>query len=278
MRIHFLLQRREPPSEIVTDVSKVLADRGFDVNSIIAEEALSRLDSRDLPHDLCLLKSYSELGLSMAGVLETRGAVLVNSFAGCYAARNKLLAAQLLCQGGIPAPRSWTTGDLELLRGLVREFPLIIKSYMGWRGEGVHVVSDECDLARLPSFSGPVIVQEYLAGDGEDLRVYVAGEQMFAVKKAFSPTSFCRPGRPVELTAHVREIALRCGRLFGLGIYGLDLIETVDGPKVVDVNYFPGFKGVANPAAAVADHIAAVACGDAASPRPVSQLATEVLR
>lgn len=278
MRIHFLLQRRKTPSHIVIAVSRILRARGYQISSVIAEDTLLRVDEGEPSEGLYLLKSYSELGLSMAGVLEASGALLVNSFAGCYAARNKLLAAQVLSQGYIPAPRSWTTADFGQLRQLVRECPLIVKSYMGWRGEGVHVLHNERDLARLPAFTAPVIVQEYLRGDGEDLRLYVAGERVFGVKKAFSPTSYSKPGRQVEVTPMVRDIALCCGRLFGLGIYGVDLIETADGPKVVDVNYFPGFKGVAGAAEVVADYIESLAHGDTLPAQPAMQLAGGMLR
>jgi glutathione synthase/RimK-type ligase-like ATP-grasp enzyme len=59
----------------------------------------------------------------------------------------------------------------------------------------------------------------------------------------------------VPVTPQVREIALRCGEAMGLSLYGLDVIESPDGPVVVDVNYFPGYKGVPGAAAAIADHI-----------------------
>ena len=58
------------------------------------------------------------------------------------------------------------------------------------------------------------------------------------------------------MSEEVRDIALRCGAAFGLGLYGLDLIETPRGPFVVDVNYFPGYKGLPDAAEAVADHVA----------------------
>jgi ribosomal protein S6--L-glutamate ligase len=60
----------------------------------------------------------------------------------------------------------------------------------------------------------------------------------------------------------VRDIALRCGRAFGLGLFGLDLIEGVDGPVVVDLNYFPGYKGVPDPAPMIAEYIVAYAAGE----------------
>ena len=79
--------------------------------------------------------------------------------------------------------------------------------------------------------------------------------------KPFSETSFTQPGRPCPVSEEVREIALRCGRVFGLGLFGLDLIEGPDGPVVVDVNYFPGYKGVPEAAPLIADYITDYARG-----------------
>ena len=53
----------------------------------------------------------------------------------------------------------------------------------------------------------------------------------------------------------MRAIALRCGQVCGLGLYGLDVVESQCGPVVVDVNYFPGYKGVPDVAPRIADYI-----------------------
>ena len=53
----------------------------------------------------------------------------------------------------------------------------------------------------------------------------------------------------------------RCGQAFGLGLYGLDLIETADGVRVVDLNFFPGYKGVPDAAPRIADYIEGHASG-----------------
>ena len=59
----------------------------------------------------------------------------------------------------------------------------------------------------------------------------------------------------------MREIARACGAAFGLGLFGLDIIETAEGPFVVDVNYFPGYKGIPGAAEVVADFIERCAYG-----------------
>ena len=261
MRLRFLLARRVPdgPSRIVIEAAARLLRCGFEVSTIVAEEALQRSDRIAQQADVWLLKSYTPMSLSLAGALHAAGARLINPFPACAAVRNKIIAAQVLEAAGVPVPRTWVTGDLSLLAPMVRTTPLVVKPYLGWRGEGVHIVRSEAELLALPPPQEPVVVQQFVPGPGEDLRVYVAGERVFATRKPFSPASFCVPGRQVAVRDEVRAIALRCGEAFGLGLYGLDLIEADDGPRVVDVNYFPGYKGVAEAPEAVADYIASAA-------------------
>lgn len=253
----FLQARRTPdvPSQIILDVTGLLRHRGHHVVSSIPEEELLGLHETPAAYDLYLLKSYTELSLSVAGALSARGARLINPFQGCLSARNKIVCYQVLKEAGIPVPDSWITGDPEMLKPLLQRGPIIVKPHMGWRGEGIRIIRQPAEIDSLPRFTSPPLVQEYIENDGEDLRLYVAGEEVFGIRKRFSSTSFARDGEPVAVSPELRRIALSCGRAFGLKLYGLDIIEGVDGPKVVDVNYFPGYKGVPGAARAVADCI-----------------------
>jgi ribosomal protein S6--L-glutamate ligase len=260
MRLRFLLARRsDGPSEIVVEASERLRKRGFEISSVIAEESVQRPERVGTEADLWLLKSYTPLSLSLAGALHAAGACVLNPYPSCLAARDKIVAAQVLASAGIPSARSWVTGDLRLLAPVARQMSLVIKPHMGWRGEGVRIVHGEAELLSVPPPREPVLVQEFIPGPGQDLRVYVAGDRVFATRKPFSASSFSVPGQPAEVTAEVRRIAVRCGSAFGLRLFGLDLIESPDGPRVIDVNYFPGYKGAAGAGEAVADCIATFA-------------------
>jgi len=161
----------------------------------------------------------------------------------------------------VPTPRSWVTGDYRLLEELVRDTPLVLKPYRGHRGAGIHVVHDRAQLAAVARSDDPMIVQEHLPGTGEDVKVYVVGQQVFAVRKEFSADSFAVPGRPSSVDGELRRIALKCGEALGLGLYGLDVIESPRGPVVVDLNYFPGYKGVPDVAPLIAEYIEDYALG-----------------
>jgi ribosomal protein S6--L-glutamate ligase len=255
--VYFMLVRRVPavPSPVLVEVSDRLRKRGFEVSDGIAEDMVLRPDHLHPVHDLYILKSHTQLSISLAGILHAQGARLLNPYLSCLATQDKIVAAQRLQAVGVPVPRAWVTGDLTMLAPVVEEQPLIVKPYHGHRGAGIHLVSTPAELAAVRAPEQPVLVQEYIPGRGEDLKVYVVGDEVFAVRKPFSPTSFTRPGQPVPVSADVRDIALRCGQAFGLGLYGLDLIESASGPVVVDLNYFPGYKGVPNIAPLIAEYI-----------------------
>ncbi|MFN2485913.1 MAG: RimK family alpha-L-glutamate ligase [Acidimicrobiia bacterium] len=257
MRLFFMLVRRIPPapSPMLVEVFELLSRRGFRIASAVAEERVVQPERLAVEHDLFVLKSHTELSLSLASVFDTLGARILNPYRSCATTQDKIVAARRLNAAGVSVPRSWVTGELELLSELLGEISLIAKPHRGHRGSGIAVIRTKAELRSLATTDTPFLIQEYIEGEGEDLKVYVVGEQVFAVRKPFSATSFSKPGRSVSVTADVKEIALAAGRVLGLGLYGLDLVESSQGPVVVDVNYFPGFKGVPDVAPLIADYI-----------------------
>ncbi len=259
MRLLFLVARRVPPvpSPILVEAAELLTGWGHEVEMVIAEEAVWRPDRLAVEADMVVLKSHTELSLSLAATLHARGVPMLNPYPQCAALQDKLVAAARLSAAGVPVPESWTTGDPVLLAEHIHsdQWPLIVKPHRGHRGAGVQIVQTPGELAALGPFEEPVIVQRHVPGPGQDLKVYVVGELVFAVRKAFGPDSFTRPGVPVPVDPEVEKISLRCGEAFGLGLYGLDVIESPDGPVVVDLNYFPGYKGVPGPAPHIAAYI-----------------------
>lgn len=264
VHLHFILVRRVPPvpSPVLVEVTARLEQRGFTVSGVIPEELLTRVDELRSEHDLVLLKSHTDLALSLGGLLHGEGVRLLNPYVSCLVTQDKVTSFRRLAAAGVPVPRTWVTADLTLLGELLEHQALVVKPVRGHRGAGVTVLRGPWDLPVLARSTGlPLVVQEQVPGPSEDLKVYVIGQQVFAVRKPFSPESFTLPGRPVAVNEAVRSVALGCGEALGLGLYGLDVIESDGGPVVVDVNYFPGYKGVPGVAAPMAAYIEAYALG-----------------
>jgi ribosomal protein S6--L-glutamate ligase len=272
MRIYFMLAFRRlgrAPNPVLVEVFERLKRGGFRVEVGFAEDLFLEAAGLAPEHDLYVLKSHSKLWLSLAGILHRQGARLLNAYPACAATLNKIVALWRMRAAGLPAPRSWVTGDLAHLRALAAERPLILKPYDGMRANGVSVVKAPADLGALPAPDRPVLVQEYLPGNGEDLKVYVIGTEVFAVRKPSALAGSRGVGRPCPVSSEVRDIALRCGRLFGLGLYGVDLLEGPAGPVVVDLNYFPSYTGVEDAAPRIAAYIAEYARGPYRELEPV---------
>lgn len=260
MKVYFMLafsRNARDPNPVLVELFETLRRLHWEVEIGVASELI--LDSAHLTThaDLYVLKSHSPLWLSLAGTVHNQGGRLLNPYLPCLLAHNKIVAARRLEAANIPTPRSWVTGDLRLLRAISDERPVVLKPYVGGRGVGVALVRNSEDLLAVPAPQEPVLVQEYVAGD--ELKVYVIGEEVFGVRKIHTSAGPLRVPSPVSDS--VRAIALRCGSIFGLTLYGLDVIEGLHAPVVIDLNYFPSYKGVPHAAALLANCI--VACATA---------------
>jgi ribosomal protein S6--L-glutamate ligase len=163
--------------------------------------------------------------------------------------------AQRMEEADLPWPhtRSFTTLDALLKHQDVLStlsFPLIIKSYYSHRGDLVGKIDTLEELHALASqwSQEPIVLQDYAAGDGWDIKLWVIDKHIFAARRR-TPLEPNAPKEDIPLTAEElpkdwAAITLEIGRLFDLRLYGVDLLMTAHGPIIVDVNSFPGFRGV----------------------------------
>jgi ribosomal protein S6--L-glutamate ligase len=100
------------------------------------------------------------------------------------------------------------------------------------------------------------LAQRYVENPGYDIKLYVVGKDVYSVakKSPLHPDVQVQEQR-IPLTGEWRTLALRAGRIFGLDIYGLDVVETSHGPVVVDINDFPSFGHVPGAVSEVATYI-----------------------
>ncbi len=254
MKIYFMLAFTRStlnPNPVLVELFEHLRQQGCEVELGVADELVMDPAQFTPNSDLYILKSHSPMWLSLAGVLHSQGARILNPYLSCLSAHNKIVAERRLEAAGIPTPQSWVTGNLNLLQSISEERALIVKPYIGGRGVGVTLARDPMELAAIPTPDQPVLVQEFIPGD--EIKVAVIGDKVSAVRKIETAAGTVRV--PCLVSTQVQEIARRCGQIFGLGLYGLDVIEGPSGPVVIDLNYFPSYKGVPNAAALLADYI-----------------------
>lgn len=253
-RILLWMARRPYPRPVVDEMLATLARAAVDVDQDFGERA--RLLDGPLPYDLCVLKAHSEVSLSAAAAAEAAGNTVVNRLAAVRVVRDKVEAIAHLRRADLPVPATWLAADQRQAVDELPILPAIIKPAGGDLGRDVHRVTSAAEAQALrarPPF-GPVLVQELVPSDGGDLKVYGIGERLYAVRKEHG-ASPGEAGVPVPLPAEAAELARRCGELFGLELYGVDLLDSGNGFVIVDVNHFPGFKGVVDAGRLLAGHL-----------------------
>jgi ribosomal protein S6--L-glutamate ligase len=261
VRIGFLLPGYSGESKSnMPGTMRALSDRGAIVDVIHPSPRVIDLSTLRVEHDLYVLKKISDFTLSIAGALHAQGATIVNPYPVTVALRDKIISCRILQSAGVPTPATYVVSHADRLAPLLDEGPLVVKPYQGACGFDVRVVRNLTDLADVRSGKDPVLAQRYHAPEGRDRKIYSIGGRLFGVKKIFPAlTEAEKHGEPFTPTPELCEIALRCGRAFGIDLYGVDIIESEGQPYVVDVSSIPGFKGVPDAPAHLAAYFHAAA-------------------
>jgi ribosomal protein S6--L-glutamate ligase len=257
MRIGLILVRHpvERESPIMPEVARLLSERGIDVDGLYPDEGAADLGRLRVEHDLYVLKSGTETALSLAGALHASGATILNPYPVAAACRDKVVTTQLLRAAGVPLPDSYVAARPEQLEPLLEEGPAVVKPSRGSQGRGVRVVRTAAELAEVEAGGSPLLAQRYKEPKGRDRKLYRIGEQVFGVKRTWPARTYeDKLGEPFPVSEELREIVWRCGTALGIDLYGVDVIES-DRPYVVDMSSFPGFKGVPDAAALLAEYI-----------------------
>jgi len=246
LRIGFLLPHYSHPwHHHMPVVMRALSEWGVVAEVIPLPERPVDLSTVRAEHDLYVLKKTSGLALSLAGALHAQGAAIVNPYPVTVALRDRVITSRIWQSAGVPTPSTYVVSHSELLGPLLDGGPLVIKPCQGSGGFGVRVVRSLPDLASAHAGKEPVFAQRYHPPEGRDRKIYSIGGRLFGVKKIFPPkTEEEKHGQPFTPTSELREIALRCGRAFGIDLYGVDIVESEGQPYVVDMCSIPGFKGV----------------------------------
>lgn len=166
---------------LVVETTGLLAERGVEGVVRYPTEELVRLDHLRSEADLYLLRSNTELALSLATALEGVGARVVNTVAATMQAENKAVATAMLREAGFPQPRLLLAGKPDQLEAECAEEPLVLKPFRGHDPATLDV--------SFESSPELVFAQRDLPADGPALKVSVIGDEVFGVRTVGLPGS-----------------------------------------------------------------------------------------
>jgi len=245
MNVGLITVRKDTTSPVVTEFVAALGRDGVPVDLVYPEDHARDVADVFPEYDLYVLKSSTRLAMVYAGLLHQAGARIVNPVPAVAVMKDKFAATGALLPAGVPLPRTWMADSPSQLRDALAEGPLVVKPYFGSQGRGVHIVHTQAELDAIPDDFGITFAQSYHASDGRDHKIYRIGDDVFGVRRVWPAKTYAdKLGEPFEVDGDLRTITMRCGDAFGVDLYGLDIIMSGETPWVVDINSFPGFKGV----------------------------------
>lgn len=260
MTIHvgFLLGRAPGPASIMADILEAVRAQGAEATLHLMPGDLS-IPAELFGAEVVALRGLDLAALELASALEHAGVRCCNTVSSTRAARDKRTAHRALSSAGLPVPRTFFAGSWQEVADGVGKRAAVVKAVDGSRGSGVFTTTGHGAQEMAP-FPPPYLVQERIDHDGFDRKLYVVGDEVAGILRRWPPTSLKEKlGVRFVPALHLRNLALAAARALGLEVCGVDVVEGASGPAIVDINAFPGFKGVPRAGTCIADHLLQVA-------------------
>jgi ribosomal protein S6--L-glutamate ligase len=203
--------------------------------------------------------SITDYGLAVLEAFHRGGVACVNSPPAIARSRDKLRALERLAAHDVGIPRTAIARDPAAIRAAIDAVggtPVIIKLLQGTQGVGVMIADSaqavESTLDTLWGLGQNIILQEFIAESrGRDLRALVVGGEVVGAMRRTARAGEFRSnlhrggaGQAVALDESYQRAAIAAARIIGLEVAGVDILESSDGPRVIEVNSSPGLRGI----------------------------------
>jgi ribosomal protein S6--L-glutamate ligase len=173
--------------------------------------------------------------------------------------RDKLRSLQILARAGLGMPKTAFASepkDIDNIINVIGGAPCVIKLLEGTQGIGVILAENhkaaKSVIEAFLKLDAAMLVQEFIKeAKGADIRVFVVdGQIVGAMKRQAKEGEFRsnlhRGGTAtlIKLSPEERATALKAVKKLGLGIAGVDMLQSERGPLIMEVNSSPGLEGI----------------------------------
>lgn len=203
--------------------------------------------------------SYTFYGTAVVRQFEMADVFTLNSSDGISRSRDKLRSMQILSRSGVGLPTTSFAHSIQDVNGLldvVGGTPVVVKLLEGTQGLGVVLAETkkaaESVIGAFRQLDANILVQQYIKeAGGADIRAFVVGGKVVAaMRRQGAPGEFRsnlhRGGtaEAIKLSPSERSTAVRAAKALGLNVAGVDLLQSEEGPMVLEVNSSPGLEGI----------------------------------
>jgi ribosomal protein S6--L-glutamate ligase len=203
--------------------------------------------------------SITFYGLAVVRQCEMMGIYCLNESQAIARSRDKLRCLQILSRHDIGMPPTVYTRQADHVPECIEHVegpPVVVKLLEGAQGIGV-VLAETTRAASsvIEAFHGldqNILIQKFIEeAKGSDIRALVVGRKVVAAMRRQAVAGEFRSNihrggtaRKFRLPAEYRKTALAAARVLGLRFAGVDMIESSEGPMVMEVNSSPGLEAI----------------------------------
>lgn len=203
--------------------------------------------------------SITFYGLAVLRQFEQLGVYSINESIAISRSRDKLRSMQILSRHDVGIPATAFVRDRKDVLPAIERVggsPVIIKLLEGTQGVGV-ILAETTKVAQaivetLQSAQQNVLIQKFVKESrGRDIRAFVIGDKVVAAMRRTAHgdefrSNVHRGGKTdaVQLEPEYERTAIRGAQLIGLRMAGVDMLESEDGPQIMEVNSSPGLEGI----------------------------------
>jgi len=233
-------------------VARLAYKPSFKVNDISIIDDLDALIIRPIGRG-----SLEELvfRMDMLYKLERQGLFMVNPPTSIEHCVDKYDILAILEDEGVSVPRTLATESVNEAIKAFNELggDIVVKPIFGSRGQGATRVND-IDVAdtifkAITFHHGVIYMQEFVQHGYSDIRAFVIDNRVVASMRRVAQgwkTNYSRGAKPApaRISKEFEDIAIKSANAVGCKVAGVDILEGPDGPRIVDVNSQPGWKGL----------------------------------
>jgi ribosomal protein S6--L-glutamate ligase len=214
---------------------------------------------------LVVQRGLDQGGLALACELEDAGVHCINLIAATLTCHDRASVMRALAEADNLAPETSVVPTWIGLLALANGQPIVVKTLDGNAGRGVNVlISPSGILPTEAPFEGPFIAQHYLPNSSSVQKLYVAGNEVRGLleNSPLLPESI-GASVPFDVGPELQDVATRIAQALHLDVFGADIIRGPEGPTVIDVNPFPGFRCIPDAGRLIANHSLSVSRSEA---------------
>jgi len=213
-----------------------------------AEAVIPRIGVSDIFYGTALVRQFE-----LMKVFTTAGSQALTR------SSDRLRSLQMLSRAKLGLPKTAISNYSDQLIDIINfvdEAPLIIKLLERKKGLGVVLAeTNNAAISVIEAFAGlgtRVIVQKYIKeANGADVRAFVVDGKVVGAMKRQAKEGEFRSNRNLGSTAqiiHLSEMeemaAIKAAKVLGLGICGVDMIQSLEGPLILKVTASPGLEQI----------------------------------